>query len=283
MQEEINNISDLFSSSLQAFTQVFMSAMPKIVGAIFILLFGWLIAKFIAFAISKVLNMLKFNELASKANTQEMLQKANIKSTPVDLVGKFIYWIIMLLVWVMATDTLGLQVVSQEISKLISFLPTLLSAVILFIIGTAIATFIRDVTRAATSTLSIGAGKAISSIVFYFLMVIVTLTALEQASIDTSIITSNVTLILGAFMGGAALAYGLAARNVLSNMLGSFFNRRKFSKGQYIEVAGIKGRMIDMDNISITIQSDNEDIVILPAKILLDEQIRVKKLSTNND
>lgn len=283
MQEEINNISDLFSSSLQTFAQVFMSAMPKIVGAIFILLFGWLLAKFIAFAIGKVLNVLKFNELAEKVNTQEMLQKANIESTPADLVGKFIYWIIMLLVWVMATDTLGLQVVSQEISKLISFLPTLLSAVILFIIGTAIATFIRDVTRAATSTLSIGAGKAISNIVFYFLMVIVTLTALEQASIDTSIITSNVTLILGAFMGGAALAYGLAARNVLSNMLGSFFNRRKFSKGQYIEVAGIKGKMIDMDNISITIQTDNEGIVILPAKILLDEQIRVKKLSTNND
>lgn len=111
----------------------------------------------------------------------------------------------------------------------------------------------------------------------------VTLTALEQASIDTSIITSNMTLILGAFMGGAALAYGLAARNVLSNMLGAFFNRRKFSKGQQIEVAGVKGRMIDMDNISITIQTEDEDIVILPAKILMDEQIRVKKISTNNE
>lgn len=283
MQEEINHISDLFSSSLQTFSQVFMSAMPKIVGAIFILLFGWLLAKFIAFGINKLLTVVKFDELAEKVNTQEMLNKANVKSTPSNLVSKFIYWIIMLLILVMATDTLGLEVVSKEISKLISFLPTLLSAIILFIIGTALATFVRDLLKATTSTLSIGAGKAISNIVFYFLMIMVTLTALEQANVGTSIITSNLTLILGAFMLGAALAYGLAAKNVLSNMLGSFFNRRKFSIGQHIEVAGIKGRMIDMDNISITIQTENEDIVILPAKILLDEQIRVKKLSANNE
>ena len=279
MQEEINNITDLFTSSLQTFTQVFMGALPKILGALFLLLFGWLMAKFVAFAIRKLLKVVRFNELAEKVNTQTMLQKANIKVSPADLVSKFIYWIIMLLILVMATDTLGLQVVSQEISKLIGFLPTLFSAVILFIIGVAIATFVRDLTRAATSTLSIGAGKAISNIVFYFLMVIVTLTALKQAHVDTSIITSNVTLILAAFLGGAALSYGLAARSVMSNMLGSFFNRRKFITGQYIEVGGIEGRVLDMDNISITIATDSEDIVILPAKILLEEKVRVKKLS----
>ncbi|MGB0929212.1 MAG: mechanosensitive ion channel family protein [Chitinophagales bacterium] len=278
MQEEINNLTDLFMSSLQTFTQVFMSALPKVVGAIFLLLFGWMFAKLISFTVSKLLKIIKFNDLSQKVNTQAMLQKANIQSTPSDLVSKFIYWIIMLLVLVMATDTLGLQIVSQEISKLISLLPTLLSAIILFIVGIYIATFIRDVTRAATSTLSIGAGKVISNVVFYFLAIIVTLTALKQAGIDTSIITSNVTLILGAFLAGAALAYGLAARNVLTNMLGSFFNRQKFVKGQLIEVAGVSGRVVDMDNISITIATENEDLVVLPAKILLDEQVRIKKV-----
>ena len=282
MQEEINNLTDIFMSSIQTFTQVFMSALPKVVGAAVLLLFGWILAKLISFAIGKVLKIIKFDELARKVNTQTMLQKANIQSTPANLVSKFIYWIIMLLVFVMATDTLGLQVVSQEISKLISLLPTLLSAVILFIIGVYIATFIRDVTRAATSTLSIGAGKAISNVVFYFLVTIVTLTALKQANVDTSIITSNVTLILGAFLGGAALAYGLAARNVMTNMLGAFFNRRKFVKGQHIEVAGVIGRVVDMDNISITIVTETEDLVILPAKVLLDEQIRVKKIAPQN-
>lgn len=278
MQQEINNLTDLFMSSLQTFTQVFMSALPKVVGAIFLLLFGWMFAKIISFTVGKLLKIIKFNALSQKVNTQAMLQKANIQSTPSDLVSKFIYWIIMLLVLVMATDTLGLQVVSQEITKLISLLPTLLSAIILFIIGVYIATFIRDVTRAATSTLSIGAGKVISNAVFYFLVIIVTLTALKQAGIDTSIITSNVTLILGAFLGGAALAYGLAARNVLTNMLGSFFNRQKFAKGQLIEVAGVSGRVVDIDNISITIATENEDLVVLPAKILLDEQVRIKKV-----
>lgn len=282
MQEEFHNLTDVFMSSLQTFTQVFMSALPKVIGAIFLLLFGWIFAKLLSFTIGKLLKIIKFDELAQKVNTQAMLNKANIQSTPSNLVSKFIYWIIMLLVLVMATDTLGLQVVSQEITKLISLLPTLLSAVILFIIGVYIATFIRDVTRAATSTLSIGAGKAISNVVFYFLVTIVTLTALKQANIDTSVITSNVTLILGAFLGGAALAYGLAARNVLTNMLGAFFNRRKFTRGQYIEVAGVSGRVVDIDNISITIATENEDLVILPAKILLDEQVRVKKISPKN-
>ena len=62
-------------------------------------------------------------------------------------------------------------------------------------------------------------GKIISGFVFYFLVVIITITALDQIGIDTSIITSNVVLILGAILLAASISYGIASKTILSNML----------------------------------------------------------------
>jgi len=261
-------------SSLQAFGQSFMQAMPGILGALFLLISGWFIARMASYLFRKLLHLVKFDAIANRINANEMLSKANISLTPAHIVSKFVYWIILLLFFVTATDTLGWTVVSEQISKLIGFLPTLLSGIVLFILGIYIATFFRDVLAAATSSLGVGGGKIISGFVFYFLVVIVTITALDQIGIDTTIITSNVVLILGAVLLSASISYGFASKQILANLLASFFSRKTFKVGQHIKIEDVEGEIIQIDSITLTVQTPT-DKVVMPAQELITRRVRI--------
>ena len=273
--KELSNWSQLFFESLQAFGQTFMSAMPGVLGAILIIFLGWLFARLVSGAIKRLLKVVKFDKLADRIKARELLEKANVKLAPSFLIARFVYWILMLLVITTAADTLGWTAFSDEISKLLSYLPNLLSAIIFFTIGVYIATFVRDVIQGATKTLGISTGRIISSFVFYLLFILVTLTALDQAGIDTTIITSNLLLIIGAIMAAAAISYGIASKDVLANILAGFFSRKTFLKGQTIEIDGRKGEIIEVSNIAVILKLNEDENLVIPTHQLITKQIKI--------
>jgi len=273
--KQITNWTELLFSSMQTFGEQIMRVLPNIIGALFILLIGWLLAKLISKGIAKILKLAKFDVLADKVNTSELLEKGGIKLTASELIAKFIYLMIMLLVFTTTCDTLGWTSVSQEISHLIGLLPTILTAVVIFIIGTYFATFVKDIIKSATSSIGISTGSIIGNVVFYILMAIVSVTALQQAGIDTGVLQSNIILIMGAVLIAAAISYGFASREILSNVLASFFTRNTFTKGQRIAIDDIEGVIIDANNISVTIQTDTDKVVI-PTHQLISNRVRLK-------
>lgn len=272
---ELTNWMEILMSSLQSFGVQLMGAIPAIFGAIIILLIGWLFAKLISGSIAKLLKVAKFDDLAEKFNITDMLQRANVNMASSDFVGRFVYWIILLLVIISAADTLGWSSVSNEISKLIGYLPNLFIAIVFFVIGTYIAAFVRDIIKGAASSLSISTGKIISSVVYYLLFIIVALTALEQAGVDTSIITSNLLIIMGAVLTAAAISYGFASKDLLANILAGYYSRHNFKVGDVIEVDGLKGEIISTNNISVTLQLDGSEKIVIPSHQLITEKVKL--------
>lgn len=273
--QDLSTWSEIFFASLQSLGQRMMGAIPGILGAILILLLGWLFAKIVSNGVTKLLSLVKFDAVAEKLKATQYLEKANVTLTPSGFIGKFVYWTLLLLVIISASDALGWHAVSDEISKLLGFLPKLLFAIIFFIVGTYIATFARDLIRGATASLGIGTGRIISNSVFYLLFIIVALTSLGQAGVDTSIITSNLLLILGAILAAAALSYSFASRDVLSNILASFFSRKTFRVGQTIEIDGERGKIVAVNNISVTIQNNEHEKTVIPSHQLITNKVKI--------
>lgn len=252
-----------------------MSVLPSIIGAFLIIFLGWLMAKLIAKTVSKLLKVAKFDAFAEKIGAADYLKKASVKMLPSQVLGKFVYWLIILMVVITVSETMGWDAVSTEVSKLIAYLPKLLVAIVFFIIGSYIASFVRDFIRGATASLSIGSGRIISSFVFYLLFILVTLTALEQAGMDTTIITSNLLLILGTILAAAAISYGFASRDILSNILAGFYSKKQFRIGQVIEIEEIKGRIVDISNISVTLQLSDKEQVVIPIHQLITHRVKI--------
>lgn len=272
---EITSYSELFLASLQSMARTFMLALPRVIAALLVLLLGWLIARLLSKGLQRILTAVKFNRLSEKVGADDLLARANVTMTPAALIGRFVYWVLILVVIITAADTVGWTAVSTEISKLLSYLPKLLAAIVFFIIGFYIVTFIRDLVAGATRSLGISAGRIISAVVYYLLLFIVSLTALSQAGVDTSIITSNMLVIVGSIMLAAAISYGFASRRVLANILASFFNRRNLEVGQVIEVDGQRGRVVAMTSMAVTLQINQREKLIIPSHTLISQSIRV--------
>ncbi len=260
--DNISKWSELLFESLTELSKTLMGILPSLLGAIFILLFGWLMAKLTASIVTKLLKVSKFDKLADLINVSEYLKRGNIKKTPSELLGRFAYWMVMLLVLITTSETLGWEAVSKEIAKILSFLPILFSALMIFGIGVYFATMVRDFIKSAMKSLGMSIGNMISNLVFYLLIILITLTALEQSGVDTSILTSNLLIVMGSVLLAMAISYGFASHKIFSNILAGLFSKRMYRIGQVIEIDGVRGKVIDMSNIAITIQAEGEKVVI---------------------
>jgi hypothetical protein len=269
--------SEVFIESFRVFSEKFMDVVPGLLAAIVILVIGWLAAKLLSKGAEKLFEALKFDNLAETLKVTPFIKQANIALTPSQIIGRLVYWLFILLIIVSASEAMGWSTLSNEFTKILSYMPNLISAVFFFIIGTYIAAFIRDFIRGASSSLGISTGKIISSTVFYLLFIMIILTSLKQGGLNTSIIDANLLLIVGAVLLSAAISYGFASRKVLENILAGFFNKRTFYKGQIIEVDGIRGMIVEMTNISITIQVNEKEKMVIPSNLIMNSKIKILK------
>jgi len=273
---QITDWTEIGIQSLIALGQTIMNALPNIIGALFLIILGWIVAKILNFIVRKALKVARFDKAAEKINAQEMLAKFNIESTASQLIGKFMYWVIILFFFVTASDTLGWTVVSESIGSLLSYLPKLFSAIVIFVIGFYIATFVKQGLKGILESLTVASANIISSFAFYIILVIISLTALDQAEVDTSILTSNVTIIVGGIILAFAVSFGIGSKDVLANILSSFYTKRNFETGQFIELHDVKGTIDKIDNISCIIKTA-EGTTVIPVKRLLTENVHIKK------
>ena len=250
-----------------------VAAFPRLIGALALLLLGWILAKLVAGLVARLLRRLKVDQLADRLNQTDTFREANLKIRPVKIIKGFLYWIILLIFILSAAETLELQLVTEQVGALIAYLPKLITALFILGIGFYMADAAKQFVGNAAKSFGIPAWKVISSAVFYILLLVITVTALNQADIDTEIITSNVSIILGGILLAFAIAYGFAARNVLSSLLASFYSRHNFRIGQVIEVDGHKGTIIRLDQVSFTLDTGATRVVMPLSRLVSGEVI----------
>ena len=253
----------------------FMTTGMTVAKALLILILGWLFIKLLLVLLKKALKFAKIDKLGEKLNDIELIEgkKLNIKLAKV--IVSFVKWALLLMLVIVVSEMLNLTIVSEELSNLIHYLPLLISALIIFVIGLFIANFAKNSIRSLFKSLEISGAKIISQLVFIILMAIISVTALNQAGIDTEIITSNLTLIFGAFLASFALALGLGARGVVADLLRTFYTRRTYELGLRIKFKDVEGEIIAIDDISMTLKTNNGKLVV-PVKDIVENQVEIQ-------
>ena len=252
----------------------FASAIPNIIGAFIVVFAGWIVSKLVAKGLQKVFEGLKVDQLGEKINETEFATKANLKIKLSSFLSKLVYYVLMLIFIMAATDVLGMPIVSQMVSDMIAYLPRLLSALVLFVLGIYLAEFVKNIVLATCNALGIPSAKIIANFVFYLIFLTLTISALAQASIETALITSNLTVILGGVILAFAIGYGFASKDTMANFLASFYSKNKVKVGDIVALDGSKGKVIAMDSSSITLQGDGK-IIVIPLKKLTSEKVEI--------
>lgn len=273
---QITDKKDMVFNTLETIWNEIALAIPNILGAITILIIGWLITKIIVYVIKKALKLAKADKLDDKLNEIELFGDGKFKFNIIKMVTSFVKWLLLLVFIIVAADIAGLTIISQEIGKLLNYIPQLFTAVLLFLIGVYIASFIKKSITSLFKSLEISGGNALGQMVFIIITVFVSITALNQAGIDTTIITSNITLILGALLAAFALALGLGAREVVTSLLKAFYTRKTYELGQEIKFNDVKGEIVSVNEISMTLKTKTGTLIV-PIKDIVDNQVEIQE------
>lgn len=215
MKEQFN----LFLESSQQFLNEIASFLPRVIGAIIILVIGWIIAKLIKKAIVKLLYLVKLNYLTEKAGIDNFLKEGGSKATSIDILGTLIYWMIMLIVLIATLNSLNLEVASTLFNELMMYLPNIIVAVILLIIGIYFARMLSQVVKTSLKGMKEKTATLISQITYVAIIVVTIFITLGQLNIASNIVTSAFIIIFGAICLALALAFGLGGREKASEII----------------------------------------------------------------
>jgi len=262
----IKVLTDLVSSVV--------SGIPQFLGALIVLLVGWIIARSIRRLVKRLLVATGIDKLAENLNSIELVERANIKIYPSQLLSSILYYLLMLIVAMASTELLGMPQVSQLMTNIINYVPNLITALIVLVLGLLFSDFIKNLVLTACRSLGIPSANLIANVVFYFLFIAVAMSALGQARINTDFIQSNLTVIIGGAVLAFSFGYGFASRDMMANFIASFYSKSKVKIGDRIRIEEVEGEVVGIDNTSITVKGNDRQIII-PLSKLTSENVEI--------
>lgn len=273
--ETITEWKNLTLESFSSMGEDIGSGLTKLIGAMMILIVGWLITKVVLIILRKVFRIVKVDMLTEKINDMNFFGKNDIKFKVSTIILSFIKWIMFLVFLIVAADIMNWSIISSEIGNLLRYLPKLFSAIALFMIGLYIASFVKKTILGIFESFELSGSKIISTIVFYVILVFVSITALNQAGIDTTIITNNVTIILGSFLLAISIGFGLGSKEIIGDLLKTFYARKNYVVGDKIKLNGVEGIIESIDNISLTLKT-KEGKTIIPINEVVSNKVEIE-------
>lgn len=250
--------------------------LPTFLLGVLILIVGWIIAKIISKLVLKLLTRTKDSKLAQYLNLDDISERLNIELNLPVIISKVLYWMIILFFVVAASETFGWHNVSLEISSFIKYLPKILSALLIFVVGYAIASFLRTAIKSVAKSAGMGLGNFLGEVLFYFLVLIVSITALSQAGFNTNLISSHMYIIVAAVAITVAISVGLGSRELVSDLLKNYYNKGILEEGDKISYKDLKGTVSQISKTSIVIETEKEKHII-PAKDFYASTYKIEK------
>jgi hypothetical protein len=268
--------TDLMTQNLQTFLNGIMSVLPRLIGGFVFIILGFIIAKVVANLTKKLFKKLKIDRLGERLNDIELISKSNVDIKISQVASKIIYYFILLIFIVAATDIIGMPAISNLFNDMLNWIPNLLVAMVILVLGLLFSEVIRKAVLTACQSLGIPSAKLISLMAFYFLFINIVISALSQAKVDTAFISSNLSILIGAGAFAFAIGYGLASKDVIANFLASYYTKGKFHIGDHIRVDNTQGVITEMDRSTVTVVADGMKIII-PLSKLTQEKVEFLK------
>jgi len=200
---------------------------PTLVGVLIILIAGWLFARLVQRLIIQVLKTLRLDAVAEKAKIHDLLSKGGIKQRLSELIGGLSYWLIMLIVVMAAANALGLTVTAGLLDRVIAYIPNVIAAVFILVLGIFFATLLASIVHTAATNAGIVQARFISQLVQVIIIVFAMVIVLEQLGVAAAIISFTLQAIIAAIALGSSIAFGLGCKDIAAKSMQGFLEKFK--------------------------------------------------------
>ena len=198
---------------------------PSFLGAALILLAGYIVARLVERWTDAILQRLNFNKMAEAGGFSEAMGRTGTRLDPIHAVGKLLFWMVMLVVILLASAALGLDSINQMFGTMLSYIPTLIAAIVIVILGMIVGEFVRGLVLASAG--GVDGVPTLAKLAKSAVVLISVFMAMQQMGVAAEIITAAFTLVFGAIGLAAGLAFGLGNRELAGEV-----TRRWYEEGR---------------------------------------------------
>ena len=261
---------DTFRKILEQFT----GFIPRFIGFLLLLGVGWVVTRIVSVVIVNVLSRIGLDRLGEKLQQIDIVRRFAPKLKLSRLTARTISFFVTLVFVMAATETLGMPVITELVGSLVALIPRVIAAIIMLILGLLASDYVRKMVTNLCLSLGIRSGRLIGSGVFVFLLMITLIASLGQAGINTSLLESSFNWLIGGLVVAFGVGYGMASRDVLSNLLASFYTKNRYREGQTIAINGVRGVIVAIDNTSLTLQTEGH-LTVFPLHMLQNQKVEI--------
>ena len=192
-------------------------------GALIILFAGYLLAKLVEKGAERVLRKLRLNNLLERGGVMDAVERTGTHFNPTRVVGKLLFWFVMFAVIMVAANALGMESLAEVFAELVGYIPSLMSAIVILIVGIVLGRFTGGLIMASAG--GVQGGPTLARVGRWGVVVLAVFMALQELGIATDIVTTAFAILFGAIALAMALAFGLGNRELAGEVTREWYAR----------------------------------------------------------
>ncbi|MDP8234149.1 MAG: hypothetical protein P9M06_05055 [Candidatus Saelkia tenebricola] len=192
---------------------------PTLLSALAVLIIGWFVAKAIQKIVAKVFSWIRLDMLSDKSGLSSLLSKGGIKHTFSQLLGALLYWFVMLLVFISALNILNLNVIAQLMDKIIFYIPNVVAAIFVFVVGMYLASFLAGIVKTAMRGVGVQESHFLGNLTRTVVILFALIISLQQLRIQAGILSFALQIVLASVGLAIGLAFGIGGKDFAAKML----------------------------------------------------------------
>lgn len=215
----------LVTLPLRDMTDQILSYVPTLFIGLGILVIGWLVARTIRHLLDRILHELGFDKFADKLGITKFLKQGGVKRKPGDMVSCVVYCVLMIMVLILTVKAFGLTVASDVIDKMLAYVPSVLSGLLILVIGLYLARFVSVLVYLFAKNTDIPAAATLGRLTKLAIMFYVGILFLGEVGLLALFTGPHYTMFIGGVIFAIALSFGLAGKDLAGRYL-TVFNKR---------------------------------------------------------
>ena len=276
-QETVNASKEaLVDSFTQAWTQVIMLA-PKMVAMVVVLVAGYVVARWVGGLIGVIADKIGLQTAAEKSGLARSMHDVGIRRPVPAIVGGIVFWLLMSVFVMAAFSILGLESVSLAMREVVNYIPKVLVATVVVVVGLLAATFVRGVVATSADRVGLSYAEYLAGGCYWVLSILTFIAAFNQLGIQFALLEKLILIGSAGLAAGFALAFGLGGRDVMAGILSGYYVRQRIQAGDRVSVAGLEGTVREVGPVATIIETREDGAVSrhsVPNSKMLQEAVR---------
>lgn len=216
-------MASTFSERIEQSFSLLYEFVPALFGALVLLFAGYLLAKLVEKGTFRLLRRLRFNDLLERGGVMHAVDRSGSHLNPAKVIAKFLFWIVMFAVLLVAANAIGLESLANVFSELVSYIPSVIAAIVIVIVGIVLGGFVGGLIMASAGALH--GGPTLARVGRGGVTVLAVFMALQELGVATDIVTTAFAILFGAVALALALSFGLGNRELAGEVTRGWYDR----------------------------------------------------------